>query len=297
VDAVALAAPAEEGIARRGSAARATPRAPAFVLSSRLRRLISAVAAGILCGAAATLVPGSHGAAAAVCVGAGAAVLVGAFAGIGWLLLALGAIAWLGLIGQPGTALIVAAGVGAVPMLLGARPWLWSLPALGPALGLIGLGGAAPALAGRLGGGPVARAALGALSYWWLALAEVIAGRRLLLGTPAGVHARAGWQGSLPASFHHALTPLLADGRLATGAVWALAAVLLPWVVRGPLGLPRALAAAAWAALPTVATIVLASHLGAPRPPLPGAVWVLCALLAFAAPPSARRRHEATSVA
>ena len=45
--------------------------------------------------------------AASVFVGAGAALLVAAAGGFGWLLLGLGAIGWLGAIGQPGTALIL----------------------------------------------------------------------------------------------------------------------------------------------------------------------------------------------
>ena len=97
-----------------------------------------------------------------------------------------------------------------------------STAALAPALGLVGLAGAFPALAGqraRL----VERAALAALGYWWLILAEPLLDRRLWLGVPAGTPARAVWEGSLSSAATHVVGPslslgvLLRSGRLGAG--------------------------------------------------------------------------------
>jgi len=273
----------------------APPRRRPGAPSVRARRVGAGVLAGTLCGAALAAASGSL--AASVFVGAGASLVVAAAPAVGWLLLGLGAIGWLGAIGQPGTAVVLAAGLAPAPVLLAGRPWLWSAPALGPALGLASLGAVAPALAGRLGGAWWSRATLGALSYWWLALAETLAGRRLLLGAPAGVGARSGWQGSLTGAFHHALVPLCSDGRLATAALWAIAAMSLPWLVRGPHALERAIGAIVWAGALIVAGIALSSQLGVPRPPLVLACGALAAVLAYAGPMGGRRVHLAADVA
>jgi hypothetical protein len=265
--------------------------------SPRVRRLAAAVAAGLLCGVGLALASGPGSLGPSVCVAAGAAMLVAAAAGIGWMVLALGAIAWLGVIGQPGSALVLAAALVPVPLLLGARPWLWSASALAPALGALGLGGAAPALAGRLGGSWPARAALGALSYWWLAICEMLVGRRLLLGHARGARVRVDWQSSLSGALHHALIPLMGNDRLAMAGLWALAALTLPWLVRGPSSPGRALGAAVWAGALTVASVALAARLGVPRPPLPLAFGALAATLAFAQLRAPRALHAAADVA
>ncbi len=121
----------------------------------------------------------------------------------------------------------------------------WLTAALAPALGAVGLAGAFPALAGqraRL----AERAALGALGYWWLILAEPLLDRRLWLGVPAGTPARAVWEGSLSSAATHVVGPSLGLGVLYGAAVWALAAVLLPWVVRGRSAVLDVVAASAW---------------------------------------------------
>ncbi len=113
-------------------------------------------------------------------------------------------------------------------MLLVRRPgphWLAAL--LAPALGLVGLAGAFPALAGQLARWR-SRALLGALGYWWLRLAEL----------PL--------DGSV-ASTTHAVLHLLSVALLMGAALWALAAVVLPWMVRGRSAMLDALAAILWA--------------------------------------------------
>jgi eukaryotic-like serine/threonine-protein kinase len=279
--------PAPRGAARR----------PAGASRARAQRLGAAVLAGTLCGAALAIASGPGAFAPSVCVGAGAALLVAATGAIGWLVLGLGAIGWLGAIGQPGTALIVAAALVPVPLALPGRPWLWTLPALAPALGLASLAGVAPVAAGRLGGPWWSRAALGALSYWWLALGEALSGRRLLLGLTPHAGPRTSWQGSLGAAVHHALVPLCSDGRLATAALWALAAMTLPWLVRGPHAPERVVGAIAWAGALIVAGIAVSRGLGVPAPPLPLACGVLAAALASARAPARRRVHLVADVA
>ena len=98
---------------------------------------------------------------------------------------------------------------------------------LAPVLGLVGLAGAFPALAGQLARWR-SRALLGALGYWWLRLAEL----------PL--------DGSM-ASTAHAALHLLSVALLLGAALWALAAAILPWVVRGRSALLDALAAIFWA--------------------------------------------------
>ncbi len=183
----------------------------------------------------------------------------------GWLALALAGVVWLAVRGQPGTALLVAVAAAPVPLLLRGAPWLWSAPALAPLLGAFGLAAAFPAVAGRCGHA-WQRAALAALGVWWTTLAEPLYGRRLLFGAPSGTGPRTAWEGSAPDAISNALAPLASGSCLALAAVWALAAVALPWVVRGRSPMARALGAIAWAM-----GLVAASGLVGPQAGGPGA--------------------------
>jgi hypothetical protein len=218
---------------------------------------------------------------AAVFAGAVVAAIVSASAGVGWMLVALAAIGWLGADGHPGSALVLAAALTPVPLLLPARPWLWSAPALAPLLGLLGAAACAPALAGALARRALPRAALGALCYWWLALAEALSGRRLLLGLAPQVGPRGAWQDSLGGAVSHALAPLCSDGRLLTAGLWALAAMVVPWALRARAVKWRAVAAVLWATVLTVALAMIATHQGEHRSPLTLAAVALAAVLAF----------------
>jgi hypothetical protein len=260
------------------------------------RRLVGATLAGALCTVAVAAGTGG-GLAVSVAIGVLAALGVAASPAVAWLVLGLGAIAWCGAAGDPGTALLLAAALAPVPLLLPACPWLWTAPALAPALGAIGLGAASPAAAGRLGSSWWQRAALAALSYWWLALAEILAGRRFLLGPPGAVGARASWHGSLSGAFDHVLVPLSSDGRLATAALWALAAALLPWFVSARDALQRAVGAVVWAGALVAGGVVIAGEAGAPRPPLPFACVALAAVVAYIGAPAGRPVHVAPDVA
>ncbi len=126
-----------------------------------------------------------------------------------WLAGAAVIVAWQVSSGRAGVALLVLA--ASLPLLLVPSERASSsvsvqrlAGALAPALGLAGLAGAFPAIAGQLSSWRE-RAAVGALGYWWLALAEPLAdpgrsvGHHLWLGQPAGTPARAVWEGSLSA--------------------------------------------------------------------------------------------------
>ena len=165
------------------------------------------------------------------------------------IVLACGAavIVWEAWVGRPGVALLLTAAV--LPLLAVPRAARrgWPLAALAPVLGLVGLAGAYPAVAGQAALWR-SRAALGALGYWWLILAEPLLSRRLWLGEPAGTPPRAIWEGSLSSTAVHVVGPALALGVLFGAALWALAAALLPLVVRGHSAALDVLAATVWAA-------------------------------------------------
>jgi hypothetical protein len=148
---------------------------------------------------------------------------------------------------RPGAALVVLFAVMGPPLLLRGAALVWSLPAAAPLLGLAGLAGAFPALAGRARSGWT-RAALGALGLWWLLLAEPLLGRTLLLGTVEGTPPRAGWDGAAGLAAGQVVAPLVTSGAAALTAVWAVGALVLPWVVRGRFLAFDMVAATAWAA-------------------------------------------------
>ena len=256
------------------------PQAVRIAPTPRARRLFGACTAGVLSGVVATTLLGADSTA-AVFAGAVVAAIVSASAGVGWMLVALAAVGWLGADGHPGSALVLAAALVPVPLLLPTRPWLWSAPALAPLLGLLGAAACAPALAGALARRAFARAALGALCYWWLALAEALGGRRLLLGLAPRVAPRGAWQDSLSGAVSHALAPLCSDGRLLTAGLWALAAMVLPWVLRPRAVKWRAVGATLWATVLTVALAMIATHQGEHRSPLTLAAVALAAGLAL----------------
>jgi hypothetical protein len=186
-----------------------------------------------------------------------------------WLGCALAAIAWQVWVGHPGVAVLLLAAAAPL-MLLPRRCGVgWLIAALAPTLGLAGLAGAFPALAGqraRLS----ERAALAALGFWWLTLAEPLLDQRLWLGSPVGTPARAVWEGSLSSAAAHVVGPALNLSVVAGAGVWAVAAALLPWVVRGRSAMLDVVAAAAWSAALLLASlpryIGLSAHVSSATP-------------------------------
>jgi eukaryotic-like serine/threonine-protein kinase len=208
-----------------------------------------------------------------------------------WLACALAAIVWQAWVGRPGAALLLLAAL--IPLAVlpfdrrstgGGLGWLAC--ALAPVLGLAGLAGAYPALAGQATRWRE-RAALGALGYWWLILAEPLLARDLWLGQSPGTPAHAAWEGSLTAAATHVVGPRLSLGVLLVATLWAAGAVLLPWIVRGSHAVLDLVAATIWSAALLAATPSLAGGLSAhavhpsPRGAILGAI--LGGVLAVAA--------------
>jgi protein kinase-like protein len=187
------------------------------------------------------------------------AVVVLALPRLGWLAMVAALLAWLAA-AAPGIALLVVLAAAPVALLLPRRGAAWSLPAAAPALGLLGLAGAWPALAGQARGW-TARAALGALGGLWLVLAEALTSEVLLFGQPRDVLAPGAWHGSAIDAVRDAVVPLLSGGTLAIAALWALAAALLPVLVRGRSAALDLVGAAGWAAALAAATQALSEGL------------------------------------
>jgi serine/threonine protein kinase len=195
-----------------------------------------------------------------------------------WIALALAAIVWQAVVGHPGVGLLL----GAALLPLAAMPpepysrrispvWLSCL--LAPALGVVGLAGVFPAIAGQASGWRK-RLVLGALGYWWTALAEPLLARRLWLGAPAGTPSRDVWEPSISSAASHVLGPMLSTGVLLGALLWGVGALLLPWLVRGVHAAVDVVAVGIWSVALVLAAPVLDSGLsGAAVHPTPrGAV-------------------------
>ena len=192
-----------------------------------------------------------------------------------WLALALALAVWQLLVGQAGVALLALAAllpVAALPVGRRDRPGTggWLICVLAPALGLIGLAAAFPAIAGQSARWRM-RAALGALGYWWLVLAEPLAKRRLWLGPHAGTPPRSVWESSLSSAGEHVLWPLLSVGVLLGVLIWAGAAALLPLLARGRGAALDVVAVTLWSAAIVLVstrldgTLATGAATGAPR--------------------------------
>jgi serine/threonine protein kinase len=206
------------------------------------RRALAGAAAAATAAWLAHHAPGSSPvpAAATACV---AGVLVAALPRAGWLALTVFMSTCLVADSHAGGALLLLAGA-LIPVVLSPRDGpAWPLAAGAPALGAIGLAGTWPAVAG-FGGPAWRRATLAATGWLWLALAR---------GT---------YTASTNATVHHVLAPVLTVGTLVGAAVWAAAAIVLPWagIRRSPV-LEAALLGG-WAAALVLGTIA-ATNLGA----------------------------------
>ncbi len=199
-----------------------------------------------------------------------------------WLGCVIAVAVWQAAQGRPGVSLLALA-AGAPLIFLPRRTGPgWLAAALAPVLGLAGLAGAFPALAGQRASWR-ARAALALLGFWWLALAEPLLAHHLWLGAPAGLPPRAIWEASFDTTSKQVVGPLLTVELLIGAVVWALAATILPWIVRGRSAALDVVAAVAWtvgllAATPLLERALLAhSNQPSPHGALLGAV-LGCAL-------------------
>ncbi|MDO8211446.1 serine/threonine-protein kinase [Conexibacter sp. CPCC 206217] len=214
--------------------------------------VLPGVAGGVVVALAVGLAPLARGVAVPnpLLAGLVAALAIGLLPRIGWLASAFLLLTWLaGPGGVPGIALIGACGVVAIPLLLpfGGKGRGWSVPFAAPLLGAAMLSGAYPAIAGQART-VWRRAALGALGFWLLALAEPLARTTLFYGRARGTQPLPRWDDSLSGAFEHGLRPLLQSGALATALLWAAGAAVLPWLVRGRHAAVDLVAGIVWAA-------------------------------------------------
>jgi hypothetical protein len=205
-----------------------------------------------------------------------AALLFAAAATAGWL--ATGG-------GWPGAALVAAVLCAPLLLLPPRSSAAFSLPAAAPLLGIAGLAGAYPALAGLVRGAN-GRAILGAVGYLWLAAAELLGERDLLLGS--GAAAPSEWRSSVGEAVTGVLMPLAEPSVLAGCLLWAAAALLLPALVRGSVALLDLLGAIVWAAALVAGHRLIGGFAGEPPDGLLLAV-LLAAMLAVAAARALRR--------
>ena len=186
-----------------------------------------------------------------------------------WAGLALALVVWQVVDGRPGLALLIASGLIALALVpadpgSGRVSVLWAGCLAAPLLGVVGLAGAYPAMAGQARRWR-ARLALGAVGYWWLLLATPLLGRNLWLALPSQLPARGAWEGSLTLTATHVIGPLLTLPDLLGALLWAAAALVLPWIVRGRRASLDLAAAVCWAAVLALAERALL-HSGAGGP-------------------------------
>jgi hypothetical protein len=195
-------------------------------------RALGAVTAGAFAAWTTTKLPGAGLAlpATAVALIGGLAVLLLPRLGWGALAVALCVIA----LGRhdPGASLVIAIAALLPVALAPLRPAAWPLSAAAPALGMIGLAGAWPAFASRARG-MVQRAVLGAVGWVWLLLAGQLSGRVLYLPHVPGIPVPGAWTGSLHQTTTHLLATDVSSGVLIPALVWALGAMVAPWLIRG----------------------------------------------------------------
>jgi hypothetical protein len=232
------------------------------VLPPAVGRLVAPAAAAALVAAALAGLTPDAGVAPAIAA-AVALVAVALLPRTGWVAAAL-AVAWLLAFApepRPGAALLVLALAAAPPLLLRADGRAWALPAVAPALGLLGLAGAFPALAATAPRWS-ARLALGVLGAWWLILAEPLLGRVLVFGPAAGTPSRPRFDGAPGIVAGDVIAPACSSGALLLALIWGIAALVLPWLVRGRSLAADVVAASAWTAAIAATTAALGSWLG-----------------------------------
>jgi eukaryotic-like serine/threonine-protein kinase len=244
------AAPAP-GAAHAGGARAGGRRAPAPLLVGHV--LPGLAAGGLVALALATLGDGPPPVR-PLLAGALAAAVVGLLPRLGWIATAVVLLGWVAgdavSGGGAGLAVVLACALLAPPLLLPLRGRAWSVPFAAPLMGVALLAGAYPAVAGQART-LWRRAALGALGFWTLALAEPVARETLYYGSAQGTAAggaSGSWEGSISDTATHVLRPLLDSGVLACAGLWALAAAVLPWLVRGRSAALDLVAATLWAA-------------------------------------------------
>ena len=207
-------------------------------------RVIAGIAAGALVGWALDTLPvdvTAGGALPAFDPLPAAAAVGGAVALLPRLAWVVALVALLAGLGAEEVTLVVAAAAVPVVLLVPRQGTLWSLPAAAPALDVIGLAGLHPALAGQART-LTSRAALGALGFWWLTLAPIVT------------------------QSDPDLASIAEPGVAALAGLWAVAAAVLPFLVRGRRLSVDVVGATVWAAGLAAATTTIAEALSYTEP-------------------------------
>lgn len=222
------------------------------------------------------------------------ALAVAALPRLGWLALSAAGAGVLAADGHAGTGLVVLIALLVPVVLMPRAPARWPLVAAAPALGMISLTGAWPALAGR-DATLWRRAGLGATGWIWVALAGLLAGRGVYTKLPPGIPPKAVWTGSLDQTVGRVLGPLLDSGLLSAAIIWAIAAAILPWIVRGPAPI-RVVVVVVWSAVLASSTTTLIGGLHSGITFRPGVVVLGAVAGAIVAlvPTLLRRWHAAS---
>jgi serine/threonine protein kinase len=221
-----------------------------------------------------------------------AAAFVALLPRIGWITTTLTLCAWLAspTVARDGMAVLLLAACLPIPFLLPRSPAAWTVPALAPLLGVAGLGAGYPALAGQLSRWP-RRAALGAIGWLWLALAEAAVKTPLLFGLADGQRTRHFWLHDGWRALTHAIAPVFAAPTALTAVAFALGAAILPLLVRG-LRLPLDLIGAAVWGGALYAAFVGIERLSGPGVSARGAAAGVALGAAFAVAAAAGRRSR-----
>ena len=230
-------------------------------------------------------------------IGLLAAAAVIALPRMGWLALVVAAVVMSIAHDQIGVALILAL-TGVLPMVVLVRsPTDWGLAAAAPALGVIGLAGAWPALAARA---PTVwrRAMLGALGWVWLLLIGPLSGRVLYIAGLSGAVPRSVWEPSAQPAVR-LLGDIATGGAPVGAAVWAVAAVVAPWLVRFRSRTLSTAAVLVWAGLTAggARAAMLALHGRGETPATPhlligAAACAALAMIVLMPLPAGRRRRR-----
>jgi hypothetical protein len=253
-------------------------------LPARFARPLAALGAAGLAATACATVP--HPPVAPAAAAAAVALAVALLPRAGWLA---GAVAGVLVLApdRPGAAALAAVALALAPLLARRSPLAWSLPAVAPVLALAGLVSAYPALAGRARR-PLVRAGLGAAGAAWALLAEPVLHRALVLGVPPARR----WDHAAGTALTDAAWPLVTSGAIALAGLWALGALVLPWIVRGRSLSLDLVAATAWAAGLAAATGGLGERITGTQPPGVVAGAVAAGALALALPRALPRARD-----
>jgi hypothetical protein len=181
-------------------------------------------------------------------------------------------------------AVMLAAALAPSALLLSRVPALWSVPVLAPALAALGAGPGFAAFAGQASTWG-RRAALGALGFLWVGLAEAAIRHPLLFGLAESQQERGRWMHDGWRALAHGVFPLLESPLLLCAAAWAAFAAVLPLFVRGERLAVDLMGAALWAtglAAAVTGVARLADPGSHPRGALVGAALAALVAVVFA---------------